>query len=127
MFAFLNPLSFIITSIAGWLNQYQQHFIDYLIEESGPAATESDRGTRTGAGWQLNFLNSNTLHIEAQGSGHEIHLFQPERVVEGIARAVSTVRTGLPLSRMFLGLTHRHSSTVHLSYDVITEYGIRVF
>jgi hypothetical protein len=32
--AFLTPLSFIITSIAGWLNQYQQHSIDYLIEEN---------------------------------------------------------------------------------------------
>ena len=32
--AFLTPLSFIITSIAGWLNQYQQHAIDYLIEEN---------------------------------------------------------------------------------------------
>jgi pimeloyl-ACP methyl ester carboxylesterase len=69
-----------------------------VVVASGPAATESDRGTRTGAGWQLNFLSSNTLHIEAQGIGHEIHLFQPERVVEGIARAISTVRTGLPLS-----------------------------
>ena len=32
--AFLTPLSFIITSIAGWLNQHQQHAIDYLIEEN---------------------------------------------------------------------------------------------
>jgi hypothetical protein len=32
--AFLTPLSFIIGSIAGCLNQYQQHAIDYLIEEN---------------------------------------------------------------------------------------------
>jgi hypothetical protein len=69
-----------------------------VVVASGPAASESDRGSRMGVGWQLNFLSSDTLHIEAQGSGHEIHLFQPERVVEGITRAVSAVRTGLPLS-----------------------------
>jgi hypothetical protein len=32
--AFLTPLSFIITPIAGSLNQYQQQAIDYLIEEN---------------------------------------------------------------------------------------------
>lgn len=32
--ALLTPLSFIITSIAGWLNQYLQHAIDYRIEEN---------------------------------------------------------------------------------------------
>jgi hypothetical protein len=32
--AFLTPLSFIITSIAGSLDQYPQHAIDYLIEEN---------------------------------------------------------------------------------------------
>jgi pimeloyl-ACP methyl ester carboxylesterase len=69
-----------------------------VVVASGLAASESDRGSRMGVGWQLNFLSSNTLHIEAKGSGHEIHLFQPERVVEGIVRAVSAVRTGLPLS-----------------------------
>jgi hypothetical protein len=30
----LNPLNFIITCVAGWLNQYQQNRIDYLIEEN---------------------------------------------------------------------------------------------
>jgi hypothetical protein len=32
--AFLTPLSFIITSIAGWLTQYQQNAIHYLVEEN---------------------------------------------------------------------------------------------
>jgi hypothetical protein len=30
MAAFLALLSFIIASIAGWLNQHQQHALDYL-------------------------------------------------------------------------------------------------
>jgi hypothetical protein len=29
--ASLTPLSFLITSIAGWLKQYQQHAVDYLV------------------------------------------------------------------------------------------------
>ena len=32
--AFLTPIFFIITSIAGCLKQHQQHAIDYLIEEN---------------------------------------------------------------------------------------------
>jgi hypothetical protein len=47
---------------------------------------------------QLDFLSRNTLHIEATGSGHEIHLFQPGRVVEGISGAIAAVRSGTPLS-----------------------------
>src|SRR5882672_1724963 len=31
----LDPFSFLIISIAGWMNQHQQHVIDYLIEENG--------------------------------------------------------------------------------------------
>jgi hypothetical protein len=41
--AFLTPLSFIIPSIANSLNQYQQHAIDYLIEENRARRTISSR------------------------------------------------------------------------------------
>jgi pimeloyl-ACP methyl ester carboxylesterase len=72
-----------------------------VVVASGPRAAESDRTSRAGAGPQLNFLSGNTVHIEAAGSGHEIHLFQPARVVEGITQALAAVRTGraLPLAR----------------------------
>ena len=30
----LDPFSFLVTSIAGWMNQHQHHVIDYLIEEN---------------------------------------------------------------------------------------------
>src|SRR5207244_12357176 len=30
----LDPFSFLVISIAGWMNQHQQHVIDYLIEEN---------------------------------------------------------------------------------------------
>jgi hypothetical protein len=39
------------------------------------------------------------VHITAAGSGHEIHLHQPDSVVQALARAVSAVRSGVPLSR----------------------------
>jgi putative transposase len=29
-----DPFSFLITCIAGWMNQHQHHVIDYLIEEN---------------------------------------------------------------------------------------------
>src|SRR2546425_9017634 len=34
MRAALDPFSFVVISIAGWMNQHQQHVIDYLIEEN---------------------------------------------------------------------------------------------
>src|SRR5438094_8197426 len=30
----LDPFSFLITSLAGWMNQHQQHVIHYLMEEN---------------------------------------------------------------------------------------------
>src|SRR3989441_11861558 len=34
MHAALDPFSFVVISIAGWMNQHQQHLIEYLIEEN---------------------------------------------------------------------------------------------
>src|SRR5437870_8775218 len=33
MRALLDPVSFLVVSLAGWMNQHQQHVIHYLIEE----------------------------------------------------------------------------------------------
>ena len=30
----LDPFSFVVVSIAGWMNRYQQQIIEYLIEEN---------------------------------------------------------------------------------------------
>jgi pimeloyl-ACP methyl ester carboxylesterase len=68
-----------------------------VVIASDAAAPESARHMRDEAGPLLDYLSSNTLHITAKGSGHEIHLYQPDRVVQGIQRAVSAVRTGAPL------------------------------
>jgi hypothetical protein len=34
MRAGLDPFSFLVTSIAGWINQRQQQVIEYLVEEN---------------------------------------------------------------------------------------------
>jgi pimeloyl-ACP methyl ester carboxylesterase len=70
-----------------------------VVLSSGPAATESERQSRDGAAARLDFLGSNALHIVAEGSGHEIHLYQPDSLVQAVARGVSAVRTRVPLSR----------------------------
>jgi len=69
-----------------------------VVESSSPPATDTVRRSRDEAGPRLDFLSSNTLHITATGSGHEIHIYQPDRVIEGVLQAVTAVRTGHPLA-----------------------------
>jgi len=69
-----------------------------VVIASDPAAPESARRSRDEAGPRLDYLSSNTVHITAAGSGHEIHLYQPDRVIHGVLQAVSAVRTGTQLT-----------------------------
>ena len=69
-----------------------------VVIASDPVAPESARRSRDEAGPRLDYLSSNTLHITAAGSGHEIHLYHPDRVIQGVLLAVSAVRTGRPLA-----------------------------
>ena len=39
MHTFLDPFSFLVVSLSGWMNQHQQHVIHYLIEVLGPGAS----------------------------------------------------------------------------------------
>lgn len=70
-----------------------------VVLSSGPIASESARQSRDGAAARLDFLSSNSVHITATGSGHEIHLYQPDHVVQALLRVVSAVRHRVPLSR----------------------------
>ena len=63
-----------------------------IVLSSNPAASEADRQSRDGAGARLDFLSSNDVHITAAGSGHEIHLYQPDMVVQALERGVAAVR-----------------------------------
>src|SRR4029450_7665755 len=69
-----------------------------IVVSSGPSASESDRKSRDGAAARLDFLSTNTRHVTASGSGHEIHLFQPDRVVQAVQEAVAAARNRTPLS-----------------------------
>jgi pimeloyl-ACP methyl ester carboxylesterase len=70
-----------------------------VVIASAPAASESELHKHDEAGPRLDFLSSNTLHVTAAGSGHEIHLYKPEVVIETLAKTVQAVRTRTPLSR----------------------------
>jgi pimeloyl-ACP methyl ester carboxylesterase len=65
-----------------------------VVISSNAASPESARRSRDEAGPRLDYLSSNTLHITATGSGHEIHLYQPDRVIQGILEAVRAARSG---------------------------------
>lgn len=65
-----------------------------VVISSKAASPESARRARDEAGPRLDYLSSNTLHITATGSGHEIHLYQPDRVTQGILQATKAVRSG---------------------------------
>ena len=54
---------------------------------------------RTDAGDGLELLSSNSMYMIATGSGHEIHLYQPDVVVRGVARVAMAVRERLPLAQ----------------------------
>jgi pimeloyl-ACP methyl ester carboxylesterase len=59
---------------------------------SDPATPRSERNSHEDGGAHLDFLSSNEIHVTATGSGHEIHLYQPDVVVQTIQRAVSAIR-----------------------------------
>jgi pimeloyl-ACP methyl ester carboxylesterase len=106
-----NPSTERPDSTLSWRNEFLREFaatdannapplgaLPVGVISSGPAANESERHSRAGAAARLDFLSSNTLHVTASGSGHEIHLYQPDIVVQAIERVVSSVRNGTSLS-----------------------------
>jgi pimeloyl-ACP methyl ester carboxylesterase len=110
MWESLDPTTMSSASNLSWRQEFLREFeetdggrqplgsLPVVVIASGPVASEAERATRDNAIARLDVLSSNTLHIEATGSGHEIHLFQPAHVIEGIGRAVSAVRTRTALS-----------------------------
>ena len=105
----LDPTMMSPASMLSWRKEFLREFeetdgnrlplgsLPVVVVSSGPIANEAERASRDTANARLDFLSSNSLHIQAIGAGHEIHLFQPERVIEGISRAVAAVRTGASL------------------------------
>jgi pimeloyl-ACP methyl ester carboxylesterase len=69
----------------------RQHRLDH------PFCDQSD------AGDGLELLSSNSMYMIANGSGHEIHLYKPDFVVQAVERAVAAIRDRVPLSRTHSG------------------------
>jgi pimeloyl-ACP methyl ester carboxylesterase len=104
-----DPANATAESNVSWRNEFVKEFeetdvngkyplgaLPVIVVASDPAASEVDRTSRDGAAARLDVLSSNSVHVTAAGSGHEIHLYQPEAVVQAILRAVSGLhaRTG---------------------------------
>jgi pimeloyl-ACP methyl ester carboxylesterase len=68
-----------------------------IVVASAKVADRSDCSQRNTAASCLDFLSANTVHITAEGSGHEIHLFQPETLVKALLQAIAAVRNKMPL------------------------------
>jgi hypothetical protein len=69
-----------------------------IVVSSDPVATEAERRSHDGAAARLDVLSSNTAHVTATGSGHEIHLYQLDVVVQALVRAVTALRSRVSLS-----------------------------
>ena len=80
-------------------NEYPLGKLPVVVISSGPKAPEAEGRSRESAAARLDFLSSNSAHITAQGSGHEIHLFQPDMVVDGLARMIEAVRKRVSLAK----------------------------
>ncbi|HEY7190184.1 MAG TPA: alpha/beta hydrolase, partial [Vicinamibacterales bacterium] len=99
-----NPETAEPTSMLSWRREFLREFdetdaspsplgaLPVVVVSSAGIASDAERRSRAGAMARLDFLSTKSVHITADGSGHEIHLFQPDRVVEGIAAAVKMVR-----------------------------------
>jgi pimeloyl-ACP methyl ester carboxylesterase len=78
--------------------KYPLGSLPVVVMASDPAAPESALHTHDEAGPRLDFLSSNSLHVTATGSGHEIHLNKPEIVIATLKSTVQAIRTRTPLS-----------------------------
>lgn len=105
-----NPAKAGPESLLSWRKEFLREFeetdarehplgeLPVVVVSSDPVASDSQRRSRDGAAARLDFLSSNSVHVTAAGSGHEMHLHQPDRVVQAVLRIVSAVRRRAPLS-----------------------------
>jgi pimeloyl-ACP methyl ester carboxylesterase len=78
--------------------RYPLKNLPVIVVSSDPKTDDSLRYSKSGAAGRLDFLSSNTIHITAAGSGHEIHLYQPDKVVEAIRLEIAAIRKRWPLA-----------------------------
>jgi pimeloyl-ACP methyl ester carboxylesterase len=98
-------------STLSWRREFLQEFdeaknttspvlggLPVIVVASSPVLGRPDCLSHSTAAACLDFLSSNTIHITATGSGHEIHLYQPETLIQAVLQAVLAVRNRVPLS-----------------------------
>jgi len=69
-----------------------------VVVASDPAQARSECESRSTAASCLDYLSANSIHITAAGSGHEIHLYQPDTFVKALLKVIDAVRSKTPLS-----------------------------
>ena len=96
-------------SILSWRKEFLREFeetdakerplanLPVVVVSSGPVASDAERRSRDGAASRSDFVSSNTMHVTASPSGHEIHLYQPDRAIQALIQTVSAVRNRAPL------------------------------
>jgi pimeloyl-ACP methyl ester carboxylesterase len=105
-----DPAKATANSLLSWRKEFLREFeatdfgkkpplgkLPVIVVSSNGIANDSSRKSRDSSGARLDFLSSNSLHITATGSGHEIHLYQPEKVIEALKKMLVVVRTKKPL------------------------------
>ena len=105
-----NPTKATPESTLSWRKEFLREFdetdndehplgnLPVVVVSSSPIASEAERKSRDGAAARLGSLSSNTVHVTATGSGHEIHLYRPDLVVQGLLCAVVAVRNHAALA-----------------------------
>jgi len=78
--------------------KYPLGSLPVVVISSEPSAPESELHSHDEAVPRLDFLSSNSIHVTANGSGHEIHLYKPAIVIETLARTVQAIRARSLLS-----------------------------
>lgn len=90
-------------SMLSWRNEFLREFqetetgtpplgaLPVVVFSSDPIQANATR-SRDGLAGRLPLFSSNTTFVVAKGSGHEIHLYQPDTMVEALRQTVTTLR-----------------------------------
>jgi len=90
-------------SLLSWRKEFLREFdetesgtplgaLPVVVVSSDPIAADRAKRTRDGMNARLAFLSTDTTFVVASGSGHEIHLYQPDFVVRAVETSIAAVR-----------------------------------
>jgi pimeloyl-ACP methyl ester carboxylesterase len=104
-----NPARATADAMLSWRQEFLREFeeangaspplgrLPVVVVASDPAQARSECESRNTAASCLDYLSANTIHITAAGSGHEIHLYQPDTLVKAALQVLDAVRKKTPL------------------------------